>query len=215
MKVTADNFFKAIGREPERFYNIHYSSQSLYDADSEGHSPRITSIAVMHFATPQTASFSVHAVADLLQVGKEDVESRYNDIDKMMLSRFFDFVKDRLDKYWIHRRTQNLTYGFEHLEHRSRLLENPEPPRVHGGGHLDTDRDCIRQASACMRARPIRPGSQRHRADRPRSLSASAPMRPEARRWIDQPAPRDCQASPGTADRVRCIGPPPARHDPW
>jgi hypothetical protein len=82
MKVTPINFFKGVVKEPEQFYIIHYSSQSLYDADSAGHSPRITSIAVMHFATRQTTSFSVHAVADLLKIGKDEIESRYDDIER-------------------------------------------------------------------------------------------------------------------------------------
>lgn len=137
MKINPSNFFKSVANEPDQLYVIHYSSQSLYDADSEGHSPRITSIAVMHFATRQTTSFSVHAVADLLRIGKDEVETRYNDIEKEMLLRFFEFVRDRLDKYWIHWRMQNLTYGFEHLEHRSRLLGNPDPPRVPFENRLD------------------------------------------------------------------------------
>lgn len=137
MKVTPINFFKSVVKEPEQFYIIHYSSQSLYDADSAGHSPRITSIAVMHFATRQTTSFSAHAVADLLKIGKDEIESRYNEIEKEMLSGFFDFMKGRFDKYWIHWRMQNLTYGFEHLEHRSRFLGNPDPPRVQFENRLD------------------------------------------------------------------------------
>ena len=137
MKVTPINFFKSVVKEPEQFYIIHYSSQSLYDADSAGHSPRITSIAVMHFATRQTTSFSAHAVADLLKIGKDEIESRYNEIEKEMLSGFFDFMKGRFDKYWIHWRMQNLTYGFEHLEHRSRFLGNPDPPRVPFENRLD------------------------------------------------------------------------------
>lgn len=137
MNVNPSNFFKSVAKEPDQFYVIHYSSQSLYDADGEGHSPRITSIAVMHFATRQTTSFSVHAVADLLRIGKDEVETRYNDVEKEMLLRFFEFVRDRLDKYWIHWRMQNLTFGFEHLEHRSRLLSNPDPPRVPFENRLD------------------------------------------------------------------------------
>jgi hypothetical protein len=137
MKINPSNFFKSVANEPDQLYVIHYSSQSLYDADSEGHSTRITSIAVMHFATRQTTSFSVHAVADLLRIGKDEVETRYNDIEKEMLLRFFEFVRDRLDKYWIHWRMQNLTYGFEHLEHRSRLLGNPDPPWVPFENRLD------------------------------------------------------------------------------
>jgi hypothetical protein len=39
--------FKKISKNPERYYIIHYSCQSLYD-DNEGLSPRIASIVVMH-----------------------------------------------------------------------------------------------------------------------------------------------------------------------
>ena len=45
-----------------------------------------------------------------------------------MLARFFAFMRGKLDRYWIHWRMTNLTYGFEHLEHRSRSLGNPDPP---------------------------------------------------------------------------------------
>ena len=34
-------------------------------------------------------------------------------------------------------RMQNLTYGFEHLEHRSRYFGNPDPPRVPFDNRLD------------------------------------------------------------------------------
>jgi hypothetical protein len=137
MKVTDANFFKSVAKAPEQFYIIHYSSQSLYTDDGEGHSPRITSIAVMHFSTNQTTSFSVHATADLMKIGRDEVATRYNDIEKEMLAGFFNFVRDRLDKYWIHWRMQNLTYGFEHLEHRSKLLGNGDPPHIPFENRLD------------------------------------------------------------------------------
>lgn len=39
-----------------------------------------------------------------------------------MLTGFYQFVRDRRDKYWVHWNMRNLTYGFEHLEHRYRVL---------------------------------------------------------------------------------------------
>jgi hypothetical protein len=95
---------------------------------------RLCRHALCHTAGDQ---LSVHATADLLKIGKEEIESRYNDIEKEMLLRFFEFVRDRLDKYWIHWRMQNLTFGFEHLERRSRYLENPDPQRVPFENRLD------------------------------------------------------------------------------
>jgi hypothetical protein len=85
----------------------------------------------MHYATKQTVSFAVHTVAELLGISKEDVESRYDEIEKEMLARFFDFLRDGLDRYWVHWAMRNITYGFEHLEHRSRRLGNPAPPFLH------------------------------------------------------------------------------------
>jgi hypothetical protein len=137
VKVNAANFFKIIDKEPDQFFIIHYSSQSLYDTDSRGFSPRITSIAVMHFANQQTESFSVHATAELLRIPRDQVESRYDDIEKEMLRRFFDFLRDGLDRYWITWRMQNLTFGFEHLEHRWRYLGESEPPILSFEHRLD------------------------------------------------------------------------------
>jgi len=91
----------------------------------------------MHFLTRQAASFSMHSTADLLKISREDVESRYDDIEKEMLSRFFAFIRDKLDRYWIHWRMTDLTYGFEHLEHRSRFLGNPDPPIINFENRLD------------------------------------------------------------------------------
>jgi hypothetical protein len=123
---NASNFCSAVHKNPDQFYIIHYSSQSLYDEGTEGLSPRITSIVVMHFATRQTVSFSVHAAADLMGISREDVAFRYDDIEKKMLADFFGFLRDRLDRNWIHWNMRNLTFGFEHLEHRSRRLGNPD-----------------------------------------------------------------------------------------
>lgn len=128
MKVDTSNFFRSIKKSPEQFFIVHYSSQSLFDEGADGLSPRITSIVVMHFATRQTVSFAVHTIAELLKVPKEDVESRYDEIEKEMLAQFFSFLRDRLDRYWIHWNMRNITFGFEHLEHRSRYLGNPDPP---------------------------------------------------------------------------------------
>jgi hypothetical protein len=130
MPVDAQNFWDAVKKHPDRFYIIHYSSQSLYDEGVDGLSPRITSIVVMHYATRQTVSFALHAVAESITISKDGVESHYNDIEKELLKRFFDFLRDRREKYWIHWNMRNLTFGFEHLEHRYRSLCKNEPPSV-------------------------------------------------------------------------------------
>jgi hypothetical protein len=130
MPVDSENFWDNIKKHPDRFYIIHYSSQSLYDEGVDGLSPRITSIVVMHYATRQTVSFALHAIAESMGISKEAVESHYDDIERELLVRFFHFLRDRREKYWIHWNMRNLTFGFEHLEHRYRSLHKNEPPSV-------------------------------------------------------------------------------------
>jgi hypothetical protein len=130
MMVDSDTFFPNVKKHPDRFYIIHYSSQSLYDEGIDGLSPRITSIVVMHYATRQTLSFALHAEAEALGISKDDVESNYDTIEKALLQRFYSFLRDRREKYWIHWNMRNLTFGFEHLEHRYRSLCKAEPPSV-------------------------------------------------------------------------------------
>lgn len=125
----SSSFLKGIKKNPENFYIIHYSCQSLYD-DNEALSPRITSIAITHFATEQTISFSTHSLAEELHIKREDVKSKFDVVEKKLLDEFYIFVRDRRDKYWIHWNMRNLTYGFEHLEHRYRVLGGVGAPII-------------------------------------------------------------------------------------
>ena len=130
MTITdSRSFIRAVKHGPENFYIIHYSCQSLYD-DNDALSPRITSIAITHFATEQTISFSTHAIAEELKIERDDVKSKFDAIEMQLLKNFFNFVRDRRDKYWIHWNMRNLSYGFEHLEHRYRVLGGTDAPVI-------------------------------------------------------------------------------------
>lgn len=100
---------------------MHHSCRNLND-DNEGLSPRITSIGVTHFATEQTVSFSTHAIAEEMGISREDVQGQFDKVEEKLLRDFYGFVRDPRDKFWIHWNMRNLTYGFEHLEHRYRAL---------------------------------------------------------------------------------------------
>lgn len=126
---SCQDFIKDIKRHPENYYIIHYSCQSLYD-DNEALSPRITSIAITHYATEQTVSFSTHSVAEELHISRENVLERFDDVEHALLRAFYTFVRDRRDKYWVHWNMRNLTYGFEHLEHRYRVLGGKDAPVI-------------------------------------------------------------------------------------
>ena len=87
------DFFSKIKKHPERYYIVHYSSQSLYDDGIVGGlSPRITSIVVMQYATRQTVSFALHAIAEELDISRNEIEARYDDIELAMLGRFYTFA---------------------------------------------------------------------------------------------------------------------------
>lgn len=132
------NTIKDIKSHKENYYIIHYSCQSLYD-DNEGYSPRVTSIVVMNLCNRQTTSFSTHAVAEELKIRKEDVSSHYDDIEKKILCDFFDFVKDKRDKKWLHWNMNNLVYGFEHIEHRHKTLTGKNPLSISIENRINID----------------------------------------------------------------------------
>ncbi len=128
--ANANRFFDDVKKHTDRFYIIHYSSQSLFDADAGAFSPRITSVVVRHYMSGQTVSFSTHTVAEYLGVAWDDIEARYDDIERELLTQFYDFARDRREKSWVHWNMRNVTFGFEHLEHRYRVLTGKEPPSI-------------------------------------------------------------------------------------
>jgi hypothetical protein len=128
--ANAEKFLRNVRRHPDRYYIIHYSSQSLFDAEAGAHSPRITSIVVRHYTTAQTVSFATHTIAEYLGVSPADVEASYDLIEKELLTQFYNFARDRREKYWVHWNMRNVTFGFEHLEHRYRALTKQEPPSI-------------------------------------------------------------------------------------
>ena len=123
-------FLREIKRNPDRYYILHYSSEGLYDDGLSAYSPRITSIAIIHYESEQMVSFSMHAIAEELRIVKDELEKNYDLIENELLTRFYNFVRDRREKNWVHWQMKNLTYGFEHLAHRYRVLTGAEPPHI-------------------------------------------------------------------------------------
>ncbi len=114
-------FIKSVRSNPENFFLIHYSCQNLND-ENEALSPRITSIAMNHYATGQSISYSTHSTAEELRIPRDKVLERFDEVELELLTQFYKFIRDRRDKYWVHWNMRNLTFGFEHLEHRYRAL---------------------------------------------------------------------------------------------
>jgi hypothetical protein len=115
-------FLKEIKERPEKYYIVHYSSESLYDKTIQGNAPRITSIVVIHYATGQITSFAIHTVADILNIHKQNVVAQYDTIEAEMLRQFYDFAAPRAHLSWIHWNMRSVVFGFEHLSHRYEVL---------------------------------------------------------------------------------------------
>ena len=125
--MKKDNLITEIMSNKQKYYIIHYSCQSLND-NNEGLSPRVTSIVIQHLETKQTISFSTHEVAEELSIEKRKIVENFDNIEATLLTRFFIFVeRNAKDSYWIHWNMNSTVYGFEHLEHRYRLLTKQEP----------------------------------------------------------------------------------------
>lgn len=118
---NSTEFLKELKKRPENFYIVHYSCQNFND-DNEGLSPRITSIAISHYSTEQSVSFSTHAVAEELGIARAEVKEKQDEIEKELLRQYFQFVRDRRASIWVHWNMRNAIYGFEHLEHRYKVL---------------------------------------------------------------------------------------------
>ena len=122
----------------ERALLIHYSCESFYDI-KDGRTPRVTSIAVQNLKSAQTESFSIHKIAERKRIDISEIPSRYDELEREMLSDFFDFVRCRQTSYFIHWNMRDGNYGFSAIEHRYQVLGG-EPYRIHDEKKFDLAR---------------------------------------------------------------------------
>ncbi len=127
-----------ICEQQSNYLIIHYSCESFYNI-LNGRTPRITSIAVKYFDTFQTKSFSIHKVAEIKNVPFELIEEKYNDLEKIMLDEFYQFVEAHKRYFWIHLNMRDINYGFEAIAHRYSVLEG-KPVIIEDNYKLDIGR---------------------------------------------------------------------------
>lgn len=120
---------------------IHYSCESFYDI-KDGRTPRITSIAVRNLKSAQTESFSIHKIAERNVVEIADIPSRYDELEKEMLSDFFEFIRYRQTFHFIHWNMRDGNYGFSAIEHRFQVL-GKEPHKVPDDKKFDLARALV------------------------------------------------------------------------
>jgi hypothetical protein len=101
---------------------IHYSCESLDNRES-GVSPRITSIAIYDMESRSSESFSIHQVAEERQIDLAQIEANYDTLERLMLDRFFAYLRSHQDSHYVHWKMRDANYGFEAIEHRYRVLK--------------------------------------------------------------------------------------------
>lgn len=100
---------------------IHYSCESFYDRP-DGASPRITSLAVRSLDSAQTHSFSIHQVAERLQVPFAEIEARYDELERQMLDAYYQHIGAHRGMKYLHWNMRDINYGFAAIDHRYQVL---------------------------------------------------------------------------------------------
>ncbi len=119
---AANDLISRLQNSKNNTYFIHYSCQS-FDDSNDSLSPRITSIAILHYQSSQMFSFSIHLSAEQLKIKEEDIECNLDKIEKDMLCKLNNFMLSHVNNiYWIHWNMKDIYYGFEALEHRYSVL---------------------------------------------------------------------------------------------
>ena len=133
--------FDTIDKNPQNYLIIHYSCESFYDIN-DGHTPRITSIAVYDYATAQTDSFSIHKMAEKNHTDMNEIQSKYDSLERAMLNEFFTYAKEHKNMYWIHWNMRDMNYGFKAIEHRFSVLGG-KPYKIPDSQKIDLARELI------------------------------------------------------------------------
>lgn len=120
---------KKLRENEQSLFIVHYSCQNLND-NNENYSPRITSIAVLHVGSSTMHSFSIHLIAEIRKISRDDIDQHYDELEQEMLAQFFAFISDNDDGYWLHWNMSNINYGFEALIHRFKVLSGENGKRI-------------------------------------------------------------------------------------
>ncbi len=119
---TYEDFLELLKNSPQDFFTIHYACKSF--------SSGITSIAIKDYKTAKVYNYSIHAIAKERDIKEDDIKSRFNEIELELLRQFYKLVKKHKHKYWVHWNMRDQGFGFEHLEHRYRVLIKKDAPEI-------------------------------------------------------------------------------------
>lgn len=103
---------------------IHYSCESFYFIQ-DGHTPRVTSIAIKNCTTWTVDSFSIHKIAEIKWC-LDNINSRYDELELEMLENYAQFLNENKHCIWIHWNMRDINYWFRAIEHRHNVLNHGE-----------------------------------------------------------------------------------------
>ncbi|MEA1997027.1 MAG: hypothetical protein U9N45_05285 [Gemmatimonadota bacterium] len=106
-----------IKESPERVFLINYSCE-CFDHWETVRTPRITAIAVHNLDSGPAAFFSIRKEAERLDIPLEEIDSRYDELEKAMLGEYFHFIRSRDDSIFLRWDRGGVRYGFAVLEQR-------------------------------------------------------------------------------------------------
>jgi len=140
-RIEANKVFEVINEKRDKFIVLHYSCESFYDI-KDGRTPRITSIAARNFSNGQTHSFSIHKSAEQAHVEYANIPSKYDELEKIMLDEFYEFIRSRYGYCFIHWNMRDIGFGFQAIEHRYKVLGG-DPFVIDDGRKVDLAKELI------------------------------------------------------------------------
>ena len=75
-----------------------------------------------NFESAQTDSFSLHKIAERKHINLSEIEDKYDQLEKQMLTEFFKYAKEHKEYKWIHWNMRDMNYGFKAIENRYLVL---------------------------------------------------------------------------------------------
>ena len=118
----ANSIFETYSKKKSDYVFIHYARQNCFE-DAYEKGPRVIAIVAMNAESGQTMVFSLRKIADAYGYDFFDItESEKDEIEKEMLSSFFEYIKQNTQKKWLHWNMKNNNFGFSAIEERFKNL---------------------------------------------------------------------------------------------
>lgn len=129
-------------KDTANFWVIHYSCESFYDRPN-GASARITSIAIRSLESGQTISFSIHQVAEESGIKFDDIDKKYDELERRMLDAYYAHIGSHRGMKYLHWNMRDMNFGFSAIDHRYRVLGGVPPFLIEDNKKFDLSRILI------------------------------------------------------------------------